>query len=194
MMKRQLFVALLLSATLSSAFAMRSAPDLAPGGSAYMSNGETAQRMGDTTYYSNGTTATQMGNTTFYSDGSSSMRMGDTTFHSDGSSTMRMGNTDFHSDGTTSTRIGNTVFHSDGSSTMLMPQARCSCLKSIFERQINARGRKEEKFLIQAARSFSFLLFLEKETFKIEVVCDILKSSQKNIPPLSLFSALYHAA
>lgn len=91
MMKRQLFVALLLSATLSSAFAMRSAPDLAPGGSAYMSNGETAQRMGDTTYYSNGTTATQMGNT------------------------------DFHSDGTTSTRIGNTVFHSDGSSTMLMP-------------------------------------------------------------------------
>ena len=100
MMKRQLFVALLLSATLSSAFAMRSAPDLAPGGSAYMSNGETAQRMGDT---------------------SSSMRMGDTTFHSDGSSTMRMGNTDFHSDGTTSTRIGNTVFHSDGSSTMLMP-------------------------------------------------------------------------
>lgn len=76
----------------------------------------------------------------------------------------------------------------------LMAQARCSCLKSIFERQINARGRKEEKFLIQAARSFSFLLFLEKETFKIEVVCDILRSSQKNIPPLSLFSALYHAA
>ena len=49
MMKRQLFVAFLLSATLSSAFAMRSAPDLAPGGSAYMSNGETAQRIGATT-------------------------------------------------------------------------------------------------------------------------------------------------